>query len=110
MCLDALHHTALAYVESSYLFHWQAVRESEHEGEQSMINSYERVTIPYARVMSPNYVFHEEFLDEVSDDDLGDFASVQPSLITCSEVFEWEMLCSRPLHYQAMMRRCGVAV
>ena len=87
MWLDALHHIALAYVESSYWHHWQAVRVIEHKANQSMINSYERVTTPYALVMSPNYVLHEEFLDEVSDDDLGDFASVQPSWITCSEVF-----------------------
>ena len=30
-------HTALAYVESSYLDHWQAVRVTEHEADQSMI-------------------------------------------------------------------------
>ena len=98
-------HTALAYVESSSLDHWQAVRVTEHETDQSVINQYERVTTPYARVMSPNYVLHEGILDEVSDDDLGDFASVRTSGITCSEVFEGEMHCSRPLHYQAMMRR-----
>ena len=70
LCLDTLHHIALAYVESSSLDHWQAVRVTEHETDQSMINPYERVTTPYARVMSPNYVLHEGILDEVSDDDL----------------------------------------
>ena len=98
-------HIALAYVESSSLDHWQAVRVTEHEADQSMINQHERVTPPYARVMSPKYVLHEEFLDVVSDDYLGDFASLRTSGITCSEIFEWEMHCSRPLHYQAMMRR-----
>ena len=33
-------HTALAYVESSSLDHWQAVRVTEHKIVQSMINPY----------------------------------------------------------------------
>ena len=62
-------HAALAYVESSSLDHWQAVRVTEHKTDQSRINPYERVTTPYARVMSPTYVFHEGIFDDVSDDD-----------------------------------------
>ena len=49
-------HIALAYVESSSLDHWQAVRVAEQEIDQSMINQYERVTTPFARVMSPNQI------------------------------------------------------
>ena len=63
-------HIALAYVETSSLDHWQAVRVTEQETDQSMINPYERVTTPYARVMSPTYVLHEGILGEVSGDDL----------------------------------------
>ena len=105
LCLDTLHHIALAYVESSFLDHLRTVRVTEHKTDQSMMNPYERVTTPYARAMSPSYGLHEGILDEASDDDIGDFASLRTSGITCSEVFEWEMHCSRPLHYQAMMRR-----
>ena len=54
---------------------------------------------PYARVMSPSDGFHEEFLDEVSYDGFKDLT-----------VFELEIHCSRPLHYQAMMRSCEVTV
>ena len=75
-------HIVLAYVESSSLDHWQAVRVTEQEADQSMINPNERVTTPYARAMTPSYVLHEGILDEVSDDDFGDFASVRTSGIT----------------------------
>ena len=105
LCLDTLHHIALAYVESSSLDHWQAVRVTEHKTDQSMINPYERVCNSKRAGYEPKLCVHEGILDEVSDDDFGDFASVRTSGITCSEVFEWEMHCSRPLHYQAMMRR-----
>ena len=42
---------------------WPAVRARDYEA-----NRFELIT-PYARVMSPNDGFHEEFLDDVSYDD-----------------------------------------